>query len=247
MTEPTESSEDPGGDLPNLWGFLQDALIELPDCQHKVIDLLLNIRELPNFDLNTRGKKRSGPLKSPSSSLWYDLPSYANLWYDGNWWYYQNEWREAPHLYNSPDKIFQIANLARAEALFAHTDILDDGVKYEGLSRLCDTLEDSRAVIEIEIHAVREWLVYARDILYDISKIPRKHNRLLSNPDIREKIAKKEMHVCMRDKRNLWQGPGGPSLERWNFWKQRLQELQKDEDLDQETRRVAEQALNAMR
>lgn len=247
ITEPTESSEDPGDDLPNTWDFLQNALIELPDCQYKVVDLLLNTRDLPNFDLDSRGKKRSGPLKSPLSSLWHDLPSFANLWYDGNWWYYQNEWREKPHFYTSPDKIVQIANLARAEALFAHTDILDERVKYEGLSRLCDALEDSKAVIEIEVHAVREWLLHARDILYEMSRNSRVHNRLLSNSDIREKIAKKEMHVSVKDERELWQGTGGSSLERWSFWQQRLQELQGDVDLDEGTRKAVTEVLDAMR
>ncbi|KAG9519269.1 hypothetical protein KCU93_g8146, partial [Aureobasidium melanogenum] len=247
MTEPTESSEDPGDDLPNFWGLLQDALIELPNSQQKVVRLISKIRDLPNFDLDSHDKKRSGPLEDRSSSLWHDLASFANQWYDGNWWYYQNEWRQKPQLYSSPDKIVEITNLARAEALFAHTDILDNRVKYEGLSRLCDTLEDSKAVIEIEIHAVREWLLHARDILYDMSQTPHMHNRLLSNSDIRDKIVKHEMHVSVKDERDLWQGSGGSSLERWNFWKQRLQELQDDDDQDEETKKVVRETLGAMR
>ncbi|KAH0365348.1 hypothetical protein KCU65_g6109, partial [Aureobasidium melanogenum] len=246
ITEPTESSEDAGDDLPNLWGLLQDALIELPNSQQKVVCLISNIRDLPKFDLDSRGKKRSGPLQSPLSSLWHDLPSFANQWYDGNWWYHQNEWRQKPHLYSSPDKIVEIANLARAEALFAHTDILGERVKYEGLSRLCDTLEDSKAVIEIEIHAVKEWLSHTRDLLYDISQTPHMHNRLLSNSDIRDQIAKKEMHVDVKNKRDLWQGPGGSSLERWNFWKKRLKDLQADDALSEETRKAVREALDAM-
>ncbi|KAG9737640.1 aldehyde reductase-like protein, partial [Aureobasidium melanogenum] len=247
ITGPTESSEDPGGDLPNLWGLLRDTLIELPNSQQKVVRLISNIRDLPKFDLDSRGKKRSGPLEDLSRSLWHDLPSFANQWYDGNWWYYQNEWREKPHLYSSQERVNQIANLARAEALFAQTDILGERVKYEGLSRLCDTLEDSKAVIEIEIFAVREWLLHARDLLFDMSQTPRMHNRLLSNSDIRDKIAKHEMHIDIKDERNLWQGSGGSNLERWNFWKQRLQILQGDDALDEETKKTVREALDAMR
>ncbi|KAG9664761.1 hypothetical protein KCU95_g7314, partial [Aureobasidium melanogenum] len=246
ITAPTEASEDPDADPPNLLGLLEDALIELPDSQQKIICLLSDIRELPRFDLDCRGKKRNGPLKSPSSSLWYDLPSFANQWYDGNWWYYQNEWREKPHLYSSQEKISQIANIARAEALFAHTDILGERVRYEGLSRLCDTLEDNKAVIKIEIHAVREWLLHARDLLYEMSQTPRMHNRLLSNSDIRGKIAKHEMHVSVKNERGLWQGSGGSSPERWKFWKQRLKDLQ-DDDQDEETGKAVKEALDAMR
>ncbi|KAG9765647.1 hypothetical protein KCU73_g332, partial [Aureobasidium melanogenum] len=247
MTEPTESSEDPSDDLPNLWGLLQDALIELPNSQQKVVRLLSNIQDLPNFDLDFHGKKRSGPLEDRSRSLWHDLPSFANQWYDGNWWYYQNEWRKKPHLYSSREKISQIANIARAEALFSRTDILGERVKHEGLSRICDTLEDSKAVIEIEIHAVRQWLLHAGDILYAMSHTPHMHNRLLSNSDIRNKIAKHEMHVSVKDERDLWQGSGGSSLERWDFWKQRLQDLQDDNDQDEETKRVVRETLGAMR
>lgn len=246
ITKPTESSEDPGADLQNLWALFQDALIELPNCQHKIVHLISNIRNLPKFDLESHGKKRSGPVRGPSCSLWHDLPSFANDWYDGNWWYYQNEWREKPDLYSSQDKIVHISNLARAEALFAQTDILGERVKYEGLSRLCDTLEDSNAVIKIEIHAVREWLVHAGDLILDMSQTPHEHYLLCSNNDIKDKIAKNEMHADIRHKRDLWQGSGGSSLERWNFWKRCLQELHGDADLDATTREVVREALDAM-
>ena len=44
ITQPTESSQDPGADLQNLWALLQDALIELPNSQQQIIDLISNIR-----------------------------------------------------------------------------------------------------------------------------------------------------------------------------------------------------------
>jgi len=232
ITNPTESSQNPGADLQNLWALLHNASVELPNSQQKVIHLISNIKNSPKFDLDAHGKKRSGPLQSLSSSLWHDLPPFANDWYDGNWWYYHNQWREKPELYSSHDKIVHISNLARAEALFAQTDILGERVKYEGLSRLCDTLEDSNAVIKIEIHAIREWLVNARDLLYEMSRIPHEHLLLFSNNDIKDKIAKGEMHFNIKDKRDFWQGSSSSSPERWNFWKKRLQELQSDADLD---------------
>lgn len=231
----------------NLWGVLQDALIELPNSQQKVVDLISSIRNLPQFDLDLHGTKRSGPLRSPSSSLRHDLPAFANNWYDCKWWYYQNEWRENPHLYASPEKRDQITNISRAEALFAHIDFLGELVRYQGLCRLCDTLEDRKAVFEVEIDAVREWLVNVGDLLFDMSKTPHEHYLLFSNNDIKDRIAKNEMHVVSKDERNLWQGSGGSSLERWNFWKKRLQDLQGDVDLDEGTREVVREALDAMR
>jgi len=112
-------------------------------------------------------------------------------------------------------------------------------------SLACDALEDSNVVIKIEIHPIREWLVNARDLLYDMSQTPHEHRLLFSNNDIRDKIAKGEMHVDIKDKRDLWQGSGGSSLKRWIFWKQRLQELQSDADLDEGTLEVVREALDA--
>jgi hypothetical protein len=247
ITLPTESSQDPGADLPNLWGVLQDALIELPDSQPEIVHLLQSMRELPTLDLGSLGKDRSGPLKNPSSSLWHDLPSFANQWYDTNWWYYQNQWRDNPKLFESTTKVDQIVNLARSEALLAQTDILGERVRYEGLSRLCDTLEDSKAVLEVEIYAVREWLLNAHDSLYTMSQTPRIHYLLYSNFDIKKKIAQNEMHPGVRKKRDLWRGPGGTSPQRWNFWKERLQDIQDHADLDESTKEAVREALGTMR
>jgi hypothetical protein len=247
ITMPIECSQDPGADLPNLWGVLQDALIELPNVQPKVVHLLQSMRELPTFDLGSLGKDRSGPLKNPSSSLGYDLPSFANQWYDTNWWYYQNQWRDNPNLFESTIKVDQIVNLARSEALLAQTDILGERVQYEGLSRLCDTLEDSKAVLEVELYAVREWLLNAYDLLHTLSQTPRVHYLLYSNSDIKDKIAKKDMHPAVEKRRNLWSGPGGTSPGRWNFWKERLQDIQGCADLDESTKKGAREALSTMR
>jgi hypothetical protein len=230
-----------------LWGVLQDALIELPNVQPQVVHLLQSMRELPTFDLDSLGKDRGGPLKSSSSSLWHDLPSFASQWYDTNWWYYQNQWRDNPKLFESTTKVDQIVNLARSEALLAQTDILGDRVQYEGLSRLCDTLEDSEAVLEVELHAVREWLVNAHDLLHTMSQTPRMHYLLYSNLDIKNKIARREMHPALEKRRDLWSGPGGSSPQRWHFWKERLQDIQSHTDLDERTKEVAREAVGTMR
>lgn len=87
---------------------------------------------------------------------------------------------------------------AGQHASLVHTDVMGDRVKYEGLSRLCDTLKDSKAVIEIEIHAVREWLLHACDILYIMSQAPHMHNSLRSNSDVRDRIAKRRCILVSR-------------------------------------------------
>lgn len=49
-TNKIENSHEPGELLPNLWGLLHDALIEIPDSQAKIIALLQAIRNRPDVN-----------------------------------------------------------------------------------------------------------------------------------------------------------------------------------------------------
>ena len=40
---------------------------------------------------------------------------------------------------------------------------------------------------------------------------------------------------------------GGASVQRWQFWKQRLEEIVKDEGVDEEIREVARETLEEMK
>jgi hypothetical protein len=42
---------EPGDSLLYLWGLLQDAMLEIPGCQKKVVNLLLRIQSLPDVKL----------------------------------------------------------------------------------------------------------------------------------------------------------------------------------------------------
>ncbi|KAI5270062.1 hypothetical protein E4T47_06572 [Aureobasidium subglaciale] len=231
ITQPTEECNDPQKGLPNLWGLLQDALIEIPDTQEKIVALVRAIKKRPD----------RGSVESTSTKFWFNLPSFANQWYDGNWWYYQNRWRDHPSEYRSPDKILEITNIARTEALFVvvDIDILGEHLWFEGFSRICDTLEDSKAVLGIEIFVVRS-------SLHDMCRTPQKHYLLHSNREFKEEIGKGKMHISAKHKRDLWQGEGGTSMERWVFWKQRLQNVQNDLALLEDTREAARIALETM-
>ncbi|KEQ93122.1 hypothetical protein AUEXF2481DRAFT_31576 [Aureobasidium subglaciale EXF-2481] len=209
ITQPTEECDDPRKDLPNLWGLLQDALIELPDTQEKIVALVRAIRKRPD----------RGSVESTSTKFWFNLPSFANQWYDRNWWYYQNRWRDHSSKYRSPVKILEITNIARTEALVAVTDIniLGEHLRFEGHSRICDALEDGKAVLDVEILAVREWLVHEVSTLLDMCRTPQKHCLLRSNRGFKEEIEKGEMYVSAKHQRDLWKGEGGTSMERWAF------------------------------
>ncbi|THY23330.1 hypothetical protein D6D01_06015, partial [Aureobasidium pullulans] len=51
LATPTTHSSSPGEPLLYLWGLVIDALIEIPGCQKRIIDLLLKIRQLPDVEL----------------------------------------------------------------------------------------------------------------------------------------------------------------------------------------------------
>jgi hypothetical protein len=44
----------------------------------------------------------------------------------------------------------------------------------------------------------------------------------------------------------LWQGKEGFSRERWNFWKDRLEQIQSQDELDDKTKQLARKASVAM-
>ena len=238
IVRPTEECENPLEDLPNLWGVLQDALIQLPNLQSKIVELICSIKQRPD----------SGSVKSSSTRFWLNLPSFGHQWYDGNWWYYQNHWRNHPDTYRSPEKLAQIANIARTEALFVmvDADVLGEGLKFEDLARICDTLEDSKALLDIELPTVQEWLSHAGPILYDLSRTPHEHYLLRSCKDFRRQVKEGKIHAVKQNERDLWQGEGGTSIERWKFWRERLQHLQNDSNLLGSTRETAKIALDAM-
>jgi hypothetical protein len=241
ITLPTTECAEPGDPLIYLWGLLQDAMLGIPGCQKKVVDLLLRIQELP--DVNLGREQHQGALSNEKSVLWRDLPGFANLWYDGSWWVHGSQWR-SELAYATPERKAMAANQAIAEAVIARSGLMGDDVGFDGLSRLADTLEDERADLEVEIPMVKEWVVCAGDLLCGMCEAPPRTSNSVDGCDY-EAEAERRMRG-LKNKRGLWQGVRGPSLERWNFWKERLREIEGNQDIKQVVREAAKVAIGAM-
>jgi hypothetical protein len=242
ITFPTIEYAEPGDPLIYLWGLLQDAMLEISGCQKKVVDLLLRIQELPDVKLGK--EQHQGALSNEKSVLWRDLPGFANLWYDGSWWVHGSQWR-SELAYATPERKAMAINQAVAEATMARSGLMIDDVGFDGLSRLADTLEDERADLEVEVPMVKEWVVCAGDLLRGMCEAPPRTSNSVEGSDYGAE-AERRMRG-LKNKRGLWQGGRGPSLERWNFWKERLREIEGNQDIKQGVREAAKVALGAMK
>ena len=229
ITKPTEDCASPGVPLLYLWGLLQDAAIEIPGCQSKIVDLLLEIQKQP--DVHITEQQREGALSDSQWTLWKDLPHFGHDWFDLNWWMYSSQWRNDVSRFESAETRARIVNIACADALFAVSGIFGDRECVEGLARLADTLEDETAVLDVEMIVVRGWVENAGQVMFEMCEKGLQHYRLRNAKESGEDGGKRE--------RELWRGEGGASLKRWTFWKERLGQIGEDTGLAEETREAA--------
>lgn len=228
ITKPTETDADPGNHISNLWGFVQDALIDIPSARGKVIQLLQEIQKLPPVDMTN--KERNSWLTDPSEELWRDLPAFINLWSDTYRWKYTHEdFHQHEDKYTSEhwDKVSADAHTyANIEAQFLAGRV--DGAPADwGFMCVCDALERSNAMLDVELPAAKEWLVIAGQLLRD------------------HKVSEHEGYA-LGMQRNLWEGGKCMSKERWAFWKERLMSARQDQRLKEATKQAAKEALDAM-
>jgi hypothetical protein len=244
ITLPTTTCPNPGDPLLYLWGLLQDAMLEISGCQKKVVDLLLRIQGLPDVDIEE--EQHVWALSDRSEVLWRDLPGFGNPWYDGNWWVYSSHWR-GDAAYATSERKEMAINQAVAEAIMAKSGLTGDdvGVGFDGLARLAHTLEDEKADLEIEIPMVREWVFHAGNLLRGLCEASPPTSISVDTTEQQEKAARRMRD--WNDERAVWQGARGPSLERWEFWKDRLRKIKEDRDIKQATREAAESAIEAMK
>ncbi len=66
LTSVVAESEAPEEHLPRVWSFINEAAVDLPGVQEKILDLLEKIQKLPDVG---RGRR---------SIVWKDLPDFAN-------------------------------------------------------------------------------------------------------------------------------------------------------------------------
>lgn len=152
ITQPVVNAEDPSEDLRRLWGFLIDALIELP-CTDLLIKLLQAIEDLPEPDMTAVAES-----KLPThGKLWRGLPGfghqYADLCQSGDW---RGLFIKADAAERKRLQSYHIKK-AGIEARLVVAGLAGIPIDW-GYETVADALERSDALLDCEIPAAAEWL-----------------------------------------------------------------------------------------
>ncbi|KAL9115473.1 MAG: hypothetical protein Q9227_000794 [Pyrenula ochraceoflavens] len=202
ITKPIETSSNPNLDLARLWGFMADALIELPaENVGLLLALLQAIENLPQPDFS-KVEKANLPAHG---ALWRGLPGFGHHFADA---YQSDEWRKTKNIINIDDvRAFQVRR-ANVEARLAVGAIgripIDWG--YECVADALERTTDNPVVLDIEVSAAAEWLFIAGE-------------------RFRVGAAQAEESWALARHRTLWNKGNTMTLERLTFWKRRLEEL----------------------
>lgn len=180
-------------------GIIEDALFELPESHTPaLVDLLKELSQLPD--------------EEDGDPVWKSLRSFGNSWSDG---WKQSHWRKALAMRDPATRAkrreahvhlaFVEASCAMAApGLDAECGLLPLSWGYECIS---EALECQDAVWDFEVPAATVWIKVAGQRL-------------------REGAKKGEKTWALEREGRLW--PAGPmSMDRWNFWLKRLEEIEK--------------------
>lgn len=199
ITRPVARSNRPYDSVQSLWALLRDALLELPrpmlelplPSMSKVIGLLQAIQEMPETEANTK-----------VADMWPHLNFFGSEWSDEM---RKEEWRSHLHdwqIFHSDSWSLQHIRTAHVEALMVTHDIGRIPLIW-GIQDICDALESSKAVLEIELPAMVEWFAIAGGQIYKSALL-------------RETIRPTPLE------HDLWKGDDVLSLQRWLFWQERV-------------------------
>ena len=203
ITLPIEQSEDPDNDLPRLYGFIMDALIELPEENlDSLVELVKSIEQLPEPDFDAVDESK----RPTHGRLWRGLPGFGHLYSDCDP-YRHGEW---PKKYQNAKNDGQRDSLrneyVRRAAVEARLVMAGDSLPIDwGYETVTHALEQKDCVVELELPAAAQWLITAGRRFYE--------------------GAKKEESYALENKGGLWTGGRVMTLARWLLWRQRLEEL----------------------
>lgn len=216
ITRPVATSEDPDANVYRLWGFLSDALMDGSASDVTMIITLLRAIQ----DL-----ANSEPI-SAAAPLWPHLRWFGSGWGDV---YRKMDWRDNLE-YRKPENqntwVQQHVRLAKVEALLATNQLASIPLSW-GLLDICDALESSKAVLHVEIPKVAEWFAIA-------------------GSHIRNAASTGAAVWQTAVQRDLWQDGGVLSMERWAFWRKRVESI-KTSGQDELTQCAAEHILEHLR
>lgn len=224
ITRPIRRTADPEDELHHLWGLVYDAFIELPHVHiASLIALMQAIETLPNPAVipNDSGH--------PDDRFWKESPGFGNLWAD---MYPTYCWRGiVGGTKGERRNELRIDHVRRAEV---EAKLVDAGLAgitiHWGYEVVADALESTNAIFDFEIPAAIEWLVVCGKRFKEGAR-RRKQSWGL----------RKRSREPLRDLREV-EDEMVMTLERWEFWKERLRELQVEPAFVKDVRR----ALGAM-
>lgn len=213
MTKPHDDSWEKKTDLRDrVFGIMEDALVELPESHTPaLVSLLKEISQLPD--------------EEAGDAVWQGLRGFGHSWSD-TW--KQSHWREALATRDPATRAKRReAHVHRAFveascAMAAPGPNAEDGLLplswgYECIS---EALECRDAVWDFEVPAAAVWIKVGEERL-------------------REGAKKGEKCWALEREGRLWV-PGPMSMDRWNFWLTRLEEIE-------ETSKVTTTASEGMR
>ncbi|KAG6362700.1 hypothetical protein INS49_007793 [Diaporthe citri] len=213
ITHPVVTADNPGEDLPRLWGFLMDSLLDLP-AEHtdSLLELLKAIENLPEPDFTAIDGSRR-----PCEKLWRGLPGFGNLWSDS---YQSGSWRRTAAATNGPARrALRDTHVRKAEIEARLLTAGLGGIPIDwGYEVVADALESSNALLDFEVPAATRWLVICGQ-------------RFRQGAENGEESWALRPHVTtssMTPSRDLWEASSDQvlSLGRWSSWEGRLRELQ---------------------
>ncbi|KAH8727794.1 hypothetical protein GQ44DRAFT_702992 [Phaeosphaeriaceae sp. PMI808] len=223
ITHPTRLSDNPADDLARLWGFLMDALIELPsDHVGRLIELMQAIENLPEPDFSA-----IDDMNQPGEKLWKGLSGFGHMWSDT---YQSGNWRDIAKVAEGSERDSlrdKHVRMAEVEARLVTADI--GGIPIDwGYEVVADALESDDALRDFEVPAAAQWFI-------------------ICGQRFRQGAEDNDNSWALKP-RNVKSGDATPSdgtmsLERWSTWEKRLKELQKEPGVVQD---AATKALSAM-
>lgn len=226
ITKPVETSSDPKEDLPRLWGFLMDALIELPsEVTESLVELLRAIELLPEPDLSSVDKSKW----PPHGTLWRRLPGFGHQYVDT---YQYDRWRDrAVHAKDAAERdrirALQVkkANVEAQLVMAGGIGGIDIAFGYECVTDALERNIDVDFVLEVEIWATAKWFEVAGGRFRD-GATKGEESWALGRARHQREFA-------------LWKGGKSMTWERWSFWGDCLESLQsRGGGVEEATRKV---------
>jgi hypothetical protein len=231
ITRPIVTTDTPKKDLPRLWGFLEDALVQLPtEYIEPLMALIQAIESLPEPDFSAVEERHR-----PYDKLWSGLGGFGHMWSDtyqsGNW---KNnaEMAKGPQRDEMRDKHVRMAEI-EARMVTARLG----GIPIDwGYETVVNALESSNALLDFEVSAAAQWIVICGKRFRQGAEKGEKSWALKPR-------STKSSDAPLQDPRRV---PLDQvmSLERWSLWEERLRELQAEPGAVGD---AATKALRAMR